>query len=121
MINGGWGFVCFNKLDDLERKVDEACAQARILGEILKKEIKLYPVPPVEDEVKGVFETPAFKIPLAEKVSLMGKYNELVLSQLEITSSYIRYFDRHTHLYFANSEGTYIYQEKMDLGGNISR
>lgn len=120
LINGGWGFVCFNKLDDLERKVDEACAQARILGEILKKEIKLYPVPPVEDEVKGVFETPAFKIPLAEKVSLMGKYNELVLSQLEITSSYIRYFDRHTHLYFANSEGTYIYQEKMDLGGNIS-
>lgn len=39
LVSGGWGFVTFNKLDDLERKVDEACAQARILGEILKKEI----------------------------------------------------------------------------------
>ena len=32
LVNGGWGFASFNKLDNLERKVEEACAQARILG-----------------------------------------------------------------------------------------
>jgi len=120
LVNGGWGFVSFNRLDDLERKVEEACAQARVLGDILRKEIRLYPVEPVEDEVPGVFGTPAFSVPLSEKVNLLGKYNELALSQPEITSTSVRYFDRHTHLHFANSEGTYIYQEKMDLGGSVA-
>ena len=106
LVNGGWGFVSFNRLDDLERKVEEACAQARVLGDILRKEIRLYPVEPVEDEVPGVFGTPAFSVPLSEKVNLLGKYNELALSQPEITSTSVRYFDRHTHLHFANSEGT---------------
>jgi TldD protein len=120
LVNGGWGFASFNKLDNLERKVEEACAQARILGDLLKKDIRLYPVDPVEDEVHGLFKAAAFAVPLKEKVSLLEKYNNLALSQDEITSSTVRYFDRHTHLHFANSEGTYIYQEKMDLGGMVT-
>ncbi len=41
LYQGGWGFVSFNRLDDLEKKVDEACAQAKILGDRLRKAIKL--------------------------------------------------------------------------------
>ena len=91
LVNGGWGFASFNKLDNLERKVEEACAQARILGDLLKKDIRLYPVDPVEDEVHGLFKAAAFAIPLKEKVSLLEKYNNLALSQDEITSSTVRY------------------------------
>lgn len=118
--SGGWGFVSFNRLDDLPRKVSEACAQAKILGKMLKKDIRLRKVPVVEDEVFGQFKTPAFAVPLADKVALMQGYNDLALSQPEITSTMTRYFDRHTHLYFANTEGSYIYQEKMDLGGAVT-
>jgi TldD protein len=120
LYRGGWGFVSFNRLDNLEKKVEEACAQAKILGERLNKDIKLYPVEPVEDHVPGNFGKEAFAVPLKDKMELLQGYNKLILGCPEITSSSVRYFDRHTHWYFANSEGTYIYQEKMDLGGGLT-
>ena len=80
----------------------------------------MYPVDPVEDEVPVLFTAPAYTVPLEEKVRILGGYNNLVLAQPEITSSVVRYFDQHTHLYYGNTDGTYIYQEKMDLGGGIS-
>ena len=120
LYRGGWGFISFNRLDDLEKKVEEACAQARILGERLNKDIKLYPVEPVEDYVPGNFKREAFAVPLKDKMALLEGYNKLILGCPEITSSSIGYFDRHTHWHFANSEGTYIYQEKMDLGGGLA-
>lgn len=120
LYRGGWGFVSFNRLDDLDRKVDEACAQAKILGEKLNKDIRLYPVDPVVDRVPGNFKREAFAVPLKEKIKLLEGYNSLILGSPEITSSSVYYFDRHTHLHFANSEGTYIYQEKMDVGGALT-
>ncbi|HHT85909.1 MAG: TldD/PmbA family protein [Bacillota bacterium] len=120
LYRGGWGFISFNRLDNLDKKVEEACAQARILGERLNKDIKLYPVEPVEDYVPGDFGREAFAVPLKEKMELLEGYNKLILSCPEITSSSIYYMDRYTHWHFANSEGTYIYQEKMDLGGGLT-
>lgn len=119
LYRGGWGFASFNSLDDLCRKVEEACAQARILGDRLQKEIRLYPVDPVEDEVNGGFPSPAFAVPVQEKVRILGGYNNLVLGQPEIASSAVGYFDQHTHLYYGNTDGTCIYQEKMDMGGAV--
>lgn len=106
-------------MSDLQRKVEEACAQARLLGDRVKKDITLYPVDPIEDEVPGMFARPAYEVPLEDKVRILGNYNEIVLSQPEVASSAVRYFDQHTHLYFGNTEGSYIYQEKTDLGGAI--
>jgi len=117
---GGWGFVSFNRLDSLEKKVEEACAQAKILGDRLKKDIRLYPVNPVVDYVRGDFKKEAFAVPLKEKVELLEGYNRLILGSPEITSSAVYYMDRHTHLHFANSDGTYVYQEKMDIGGALT-
>lgn len=119
LYRGGWGFASFNRLLDLDKKVEEACAQASLLGDRLNKDIKLYPVDPIEDEVPGTFPTPAFMVPLEEKVRILAGYNSLVLSQPEITSSMVRYFDQHTHLYYGNTDNTFIYQEKVDLGGGI--
>ncbi|HHY11313.1 MAG TPA: TldD/PmbA family protein [Firmicutes bacterium] len=120
LYRGGWGFISFNRLDNLEKKVEEACAQARILGDRLNKEISLYPVDPVADHVHGNFGQEAFAVPLKEKMELLEGYNRLILGSPEITSSSVSYMDRHTHLHFANSDGTYIYQEKMDLGGGLT-
>jgi len=120
LYQGGWGFASFNRLDDLEKKVDEACAQAKILGERLKKDIRLYPIDPIVDYVFGQFKKEAFAVPLSQKMELLQEYNRIVLDSPEITSSSVYYLDRHTHLHFANSEGTYIYQEKMDVAGSIT-
>ena len=120
LYRGGWGFISFNRLDNLEKKVEEACAQAKVLGDRLNKDISLYPVDPVVDYVHGNFGKEAFAVPLKEKMELLEGYNRLILASPEITSSSVSYMDRHTHLHFANSDGTYVYQEKMDLGGGLT-
>ncbi len=117
--DGGWGFTSFNRLDDLSRKVYEACAQAALLGERLKKEIHLYPVDPVEDVVAGRFPKDPAEIPLQDKVNLLEGYNRLVLGLPEITSSTVFYSDKKTRVYFANSHGTYIDQDKRDIAGGL--
>lgn len=120
LYKGGWGFISFNRLDNLEKKVEEACVQAKILGDRLNREIRLHPVDPVIDYVHGNFKKEAFAVPLKEKMELLETYNRLILGSPEITSSSVYYMDRHTHLHFASSEGTYVYQEKIDLGGGLT-
>ena len=120
LSRGGWGFVSFNRLDNLNGKVEEVSAQAKILGARIKKHVSLYPSDQVEDYVRGNFKKQAFAVPLKNKVRLLENYNRLILGSPKITSSSIYYMDKHTYLHFANSEGTYIYQEKMDLGGSLT-
>ncbi|MEW6724085.1 MAG: TldD/PmbA family protein [Bacillota bacterium] len=120
LVNGGWGFVSFNTLDDLEGKVALAIQQARIIGAASQEKSQLVGVPVVEDIVTLAVASDPRLVSLEEKKNLMEGYNGLVLSHAGITSSSVRYFDKYTKLYFTNSEGTYIEQEKLDMGGNIA-
>ena len=117
LYRGGWGFISFNRLDDLEKKVRKPAPRPGFSGR-LNKDIKLYPVEPVEDYVPGNFKR-GLRSASQGQDGPPGRYNKLILGCPEITSSSIGYFDRHTR-HFANSEGTYIYQEKMDLGGGLA-
>ncbi len=120
LVKGGWGFMSFNRLDDLSRKVEEACAQAAMLGERLERKVELAPVEPVEAEVPGRFVNDPTALPLARRVEVMQRYNELLLAQPEIVSTAVFYFDKRTSLAFANSEGAYIAQEKLDLACRLA-
>ena len=117
--SGGWGFMSFDNLDNLEKKVEETCSQAKILGQRLKRDISLHPVDVVEDYVPGNFKKEPHSVSLRHKMELLQRYNDLILRQDIISSSRIIYFDKHSHLYYGNSEGTFIYQEKVDLGGSL--
>lgn len=120
LVNGGWGFVSFNRLDDLPRKVEEACAQAAMLGARLNRKVELAPIEPVEADVPPVFVNDPTVLPLARRVEVMQQYNELLLAQPEIVSTGVYYFDKRTSLTFANTEGAFINQEKLDLACRLA-
>lgn len=101
-------------LDDLPRRVDEACALARILGESNGRRAHLHSIDPVEDDVHGDFRKAAFSIPLREKVSILADYARFMRGLPGITESAAWYQDIHSDVYLATSEGTFIRQEKMD-------
>ena len=50
LVNGGWGFVCFNDFTDLPGRVELAVKQAQFVG---KGESRLAEVAPVVDTVPG--------------------------------------------------------------------
>jgi TldD protein len=110
---GGWGFVCFNDLDNLKVHVRTACAQARLVG---GKGGSLHPVPSVVRKVTTQPDIDPLQVPLQDKVALAGEYNRIVLSAPKIQTSQSQYKDSRRKSIFANTEGSFIDQEKVYAG-----
>ncbi|TAK27187.1 MAG: TldD/PmbA family protein [Chloroflexota bacterium] len=115
---GGWGFVSFNDLSDLRGRVELAVRQARLVG---AEKTELAPIAPVVDVVppRQVGRDP-LSVPLADKKSLMDEYNEIVWSLPKIQTSRAFYGDGRKKVIFANSQGTYIEQTKVDLSARLT-
>jgi TldD protein len=110
VYKGGWGFVSFNDLSGLKEKVDLAVRQARLVG---KEETKLAPVPPVEDIVPLALKRSPFDVPLSEKKGMMDEYIEVAWSRSpKIQTTNASYSDARRKVTVANSEGTYVEQER---------
>jgi TldD protein len=112
LVKGGWGFISFNNISGLREKVGMAVKQARMVG---KEESKLAPVEPVMDIVPPQVKKDPALIPLAQKKQLLDRYNEVIWSVPNIQTSTIGYGDGRKKVIFANSEGTYIEQSRVDI------
>jgi len=114
---GGWGFSSFNSLEQLEQKVAQACQAARQVG---KGKSQLAKVKPVQDHIKVDLKDDPRKISLAEKKELTERYNKLIMNSPGIISSSTRYEDVFKKQTYANSEGSYITQERIYCGAAFS-
>ena len=117
LYKGGWGFVSFNSMDQLEAKVAEACRAARLVG---KGKSKLAKVPAVTADIKVNLKDDPRKISLAQKVELAKKYNDIIIGSKGIISSSVRYEDVFKKQTFANTEGSYITEERMYCGAGFA-
>jgi len=120
MVDGAWGFASFENLDDLPEMLDSACKQAKFAGERSGRESKLAAVPVVEDHYVPVYTLDPRAVSLAEKVRLLTHYNDLILGHDQaIAAANIIYRETMGTTYFCNTEGTFIEQEKLDLGSSL--
>jgi len=117
LVKGGWGFVSFNQLNGLQDKVALAVKQARLVG---KEESKLASVPLVVDMVAPQIIKDPTAVSLANKKQLLDGYNELIWATPKIQTSVIGYGDSKKSVIFANSEGSYIDQKRVDLTVRIA-
>jgi TldD protein len=113
LVKGGWGFISFNNVNRLRDKVESAIEQARLVG---KETSKFSQAEPVTDVVTAKTENNPIAVSLASKKQLLDEYNDIILSTPKIQTSNIGYSDSQKKIAFANSEGTYIEQTKIDLG-----
>jgi TldD protein len=110
----GWGVATFNNLDDMLNKADQAyqCAQVGSVPE----PIELASVEPVEKLTTAEMKRDFRDIPLSEKKALAERYNQVVLGHSsKVIDTQTVYVDGFTHLILANSEGTYIEQDKPSV------
>lgn len=112
LVKGGWGFVSFNNLSDLQDKAALAVKQARFVG---KEVSHLAEVKPVVENVKAKIIEDPLLIPLSEKKKLLDEYNDIVWSSSGIKTSNIGYGDSHKKTLFLNSSGSFITQERADV------
>ncbi|MBN1375796.1 MAG: TldD/PmbA family protein [Dehalococcoidia bacterium] len=117
LLRGGWGFVSFNNLENLDEHVSLAVEQARHVG---KEESKFSPAATYVDYVEAEFKKNPLEIKLSEKKKLLDEYNRLMLSMPEIQTTSIGYADSKKKVTLATSEGTYIEQSRIDLNLRLS-
>lgn len=116
-VKGGWGFASFNDITRLKESVALAVEQARLTG---SGKTILAPVFPVVDIVPPLIKKDPGKFSMAQKKNLLDEYNDLVWRTPYIQSSNISYGDIIRKITFANSEGSYIEQTKVDVIGRFA-
>ncbi len=112
LVKGGWGFVSFNNVKGLRDRVELAVKQARLVG---KEDSKFSQTEPAVDIVTAETKKDPTTVPLASKKQMLDEYNDIILSTPKIQTSNIGYHDSQRKITFANSEGSYIEQTKVDL------
>lgn len=117
LVNGGWGFVSFNEPSGLRERVAEAVSQARHVG---KETSRLAGTEPVVDIVPLRLVKDPREIPLARKKEILDGYNETMLSVPGVTSTNIVYRDDHKRVAFANGDGSYVEQERIDVVSRLA-
>jgi len=118
LVRGGWGYATFNDLNDLETRVAEACESARIVG---KEASSFAEVEPVVDATKAVLKKDFRAVSLSQKKSVVEDYNRIVLRKHDrIQTSDVGYSDSFRKVWYANTEGTYIEDERPDVTVRIS-
>jgi TldD protein len=113
LVKGGWGFVSFNDLNGLPEKVAMAVKQARFVGKEKSQFCESKPV--VENVIPKIKENPAL-IPLSAKKQLLDEYNDAIWSTPGIQTSNLGYADSNRKMVFLNSTGSFITQERADVG-----
>lgn len=117
LVNGGWGFTSFNNLENLQEYAKKAIVQAKLVG---KSKSSLAKVEPIEDEYETKLIVNPRDISLDDKIGLFRHYTKIIKDYSdEIKLGRVIYFDTKKEIIFANSEGTYIKQNKIDIGSNI--
>jgi TldD protein len=118
LVNGGWGVATFNDLSDIESSVKEAVESAKLVG---KETSKLAQVEPVVDKITAVLDKDFRRVALSEKKGVIEEYNKIILDYHEkIETSTVGYRDTFRKVWYANSEGTFIEDERPDTGVMLS-
>jgi TldD protein len=110
---GGWGVVTFTQLRDLKRRVRQAWDAAQPATE---QRVELAPVEPVVAKVEANLTRDFRQVPLEEKTALLERYHrQLVKGDARIQSGQTEYRDVFIQVHYANSEGSFIYQERPTI------
>lgn len=109
--DGGWGIATFNSRENLAEKV----AQAYECAGSVKSEspIELAPIPVSVETLSAALQRDFRGVSLAEKKALIEGYNALMLGYSErIVDTVAHYNDTFSRITFANSEGSFIEEER---------
>ncbi len=121
--NGGWGIMTFNNIDRLEGAIDDAIAASKAITP--EQPIVLAEVDPVEAVVRAEMQDDFRNHSLSEKVELVRGYNDIIRGYDDrIIDTTTIYGDGFSTVWFANTEGTFIEQDRADVivvGSSVAR
>jgi TldD protein len=117
LVDGAWGFTSFNRLEDLDEMARSAIAQAELVG---GGPVTLAPVPAVVKRLPAALVVDPAQLSLETKVERLRAKNAIVLGYgRPITTSTSYYQDRAARIWLATTDGTALYQERVDVQAGV--
>ena len=116
LVNGSWGFASVGSLDAqvLTEAILDASAMAKAASSRLKTPIKIAQTKPVEDHVEIKSRKKPSDISIEDKIKTASATTQVTLKwDKRVKSCTVDYLDVAGTSYFANSEGSYIEQDKL--------
>jgi TldD protein len=123
LMNGSWGFASVGSFDGdvLTEAISDACAMAKAASSRLKNPIELAPTKVVEDHVEIKSKKKPSEISIEDKIKNASATTQIALKwDKRIKSCTIDYLDLAGSNFFANSEGTYIEQDKLYVWSRLT-
>ena len=117
LVNGGWGFVSFNSLDNLEQRIKLALEEASLAG---NEPRQMANVPAIVEKVAFTNKSNPVETPLSHKKDLLDGYNATLWKVPQLQTSIISYGDSYKKSIYINSQGSLIQQERSDVTLNIA-
>ena len=114
---GGWGFASFNNLSEINEKVEVAISHAKHAG---GARVELAKVPPNDQIVAPHMGEDPRQISIADKKQILDNYVQIILSTPGVQTANVGYSDSYRQTYFANSEGAFVQQERLDVNMRLS-
>jgi TldD protein len=112
LVRGGWGFVSFNSLDNIDERISLAIKEAELAG---KSQSRLADIPVTVYKDAPSSKPNPVDIPLAHKKELIDGYNAIIWNTPKLKTSSIGYGDGYKTSIFINSEGSFIQQQRSDV------
>ena len=107
---GGWGVVTFTGDDNLRDRLLDAARLARTIN---APPLSLAPIEPVVAHAPSDVSIDFRAVPLADKQTLLSELNaEMLRFDPRIETTLAVYYDAFITSYYANTEGTFIAQER---------
>ena len=110
---GGWGFASFNDLSNLESKIHQAIEQARVVGGERIETGRGRPLSWIH--VPAVIGLDPGSLTLADKKDILDEYASVMMGTPGVQSATVGYSDARRRMVYANSEGSYVDQERIDV------
>ena len=122
LVNGAWGFSTLSSLNNerLKKAVEEACSMAKSAAGKLRTPIELAEIKAIEDKVYAKPRKDPSEISIEEKMNITLNIDKNVFDfNPKVKSCTIDYLDISGRSYFANSDGTYIEQDKLYVWSRV--
>ena len=111
--DGGFAGISVTRPEDIEQAIDIATKSAILLGREDKERIQLKTPQINEDNVNLELNEDPREIILAQKLSVVKNYNDLVLSQKDVKTTSMKYEESLRDRYFVNSLGSRIHEPTL--------
>jgi len=109
--DNGFAATTVTREEDIERGLNLALEGAGVIAASGGKKTEFADVPVVEADMRLELDGDPALIPLADKVSLLNGYNQLVLGQESIATTNLVYREIGREKYYCNSEGSAVREE----------